>query len=150
MDAFVSVLKSADDVVWGVPTIILIMATGILLTARLGVIQFRKLGKALKYMVSNEQGGKGEISSFGALCTALAATVGTGNIVGVATAIAAGGPGALFPSSVGTEIMAMTIPNIPQDDRNIALVFNSGSYPRERDITAVIASAIMLKGTTEQ
>ena len=47
-------------------------------------------------MVSNEQGGKGEISSFGALCTALAATVGTGNIVGVATAIAAGGPGALF------------------------------------------------------
>jgi len=96
MDAFVSVLKSADDVVWGVPTIILIMATGILLTARLGVIQFRKLGKALKYMVSNEQGGKGEISSFGALCTALAATVGTGNIVGVATAIAAGGPGALF------------------------------------------------------
>ena len=58
MDAFVSVLKSADDVVWGVPTIILIMATGILLTARLGVIQFRKLGKALKYIFQKSTGNR--------------------------------------------------------------------------------------------
>ena len=52
------------------------------------------------------------------------------------------------PRSTGTEIMAITIPNIPQDDRNIILIFKSGSYPRERGITAVAASAIMLKGTT--
>ena len=52
--------------------------------------------KALKYMVKNEEDGIGEVSSFGALCTAMAATIGTGNIVGVATAVVAGGPGALF------------------------------------------------------
>ena len=89
-------LKDIDDVVWGVPMLILIMGTGILLTIRLGVLQFRKLGLALRYMVKNEDGGTGEVSSFGALCTAMAATVGTGNIVGVAGAVAAGGPGALF------------------------------------------------------
>ncbi|MBQ2748085.1 MAG: alanine:cation symporter family protein, partial [Firmicutes bacterium] len=66
------------------------------LTCRTGVLQFRKLPLALKFMVKNEEGGEGEVSSFGALCTAMAATIGTGNIVGVASAIAAGGPGALF------------------------------------------------------
>ncbi|MGI6722663.1 MAG: alanine/glycine:cation symporter family protein [Anaerovoracaceae bacterium] len=90
------ILKSIDDTVWGVPMIILIMGTGIFLTVRLGALQFRRLGKALYYMVHNEEGGTGEVSSFGALCTALAATIGTGNIVGVATAVMAGGPGALF------------------------------------------------------
>ena len=60
------------------------------------MLQFRKLGKALKYMVKNEADGIGEVTSFGALCTALAATIGTGNIVGVATAIMLGGPGAVF------------------------------------------------------
>jgi AGCS family alanine or glycine:cation symporter len=85
-----------DDAVWGLPLIIMIMATGIYLTIRLGLLQIRHLGTALKFMVSNEEGGSGEVSSFGALCTALSATIGTGNIVGVATAIAAGGPGALF------------------------------------------------------
>ena len=85
-----------DGVVWGLPLIILILFTGILLTARLGLLQLRHLGKALKFMVKNEEGGDGEVTSFGALCTALSATIGTGNIVGVATAIAAGGPGALF------------------------------------------------------
>ncbi len=85
-----------DGVVWGLPLIILILVTGIYLTVRLGLLQVRHLGKALKYMVKNEEDGKGEVSSFGALCTALSATIGTGNIVGVATAIAAGGPGALF------------------------------------------------------
>lgn len=59
-------------------------------------MQVRQLGKALKFMVKNEEGGEGEVTSFGALCTALSATIGTGNIVGVATALAAGGPGALF------------------------------------------------------
>ena len=75
---------------------VLILAGGILLTVRLGVMQFRKLPLALKWMVKNEEGGEGEISSFSALCTALSATIGTGNIVGVATAVGAGGPGALF------------------------------------------------------
>ena len=85
-----------DAVVWGLPLIILILFAGCLLTIRLGVLQIRHLSKALKFMIKNEDGGEGEVSSFGALCTALSATIGTGNIVGVATAIAAGGPGALF------------------------------------------------------
>ena len=85
-----------DGVVWGLPLIILILTTGIFLTVRLGLLQMRHLGKALKFMVKNEENGEGEVTSFGALCTALSATIGTGNIVGVATAIAAGGPGALF------------------------------------------------------
>ena len=96
MENFTEFLIKVDNLVWGVPLIVLIMGTGILLTARLGVLQFRKLGKAFKYMVRNEEDGIGEVSSFGALCTALAATIGTGNIVGVATALVAGGPGALF------------------------------------------------------
>ncbi len=93
---FTEFLVKVDDIVWGVPLIVLIMGTGIFLTARLGLLQFRKLGKALKYMVKNEEDGIGEVTSFGALCTAMAATIGTGNIVGVATAVIAGGPGALF------------------------------------------------------
>ena len=89
-------LKVVDDFVWGVPLMVLIMAGGIMLTVRLGLLQMRKLPLALKWMVKNEEGGDGEITSFGALCTALSATIGTGNIVGVATAVGAGGPGALF------------------------------------------------------
>ena len=85
-----------DGVVWGLPLIILILCTGIYLTLSMGFLQVRHLGKALKFMLKNEEGGKGEVSSFGALCTAMSATIGTGNIVGVATALAAGGPGALF------------------------------------------------------
>lgn len=91
-----NVLGVVDNFVWGVPLIVLIMAGGLLLTVRLGVLQIRKLPLALKWMVKNEEDGEGEISSFGALCTALSATIGTGNIVGVATAVCAGGPGALF------------------------------------------------------
>ena len=89
-------ISQLDSYVWGLPLIILIMVCGIILSSRLGFLQVRRLWLALKYMVKNEQGGNGEVSSFAALCTALSATVGTGNIVGVATAIAAGGPGALF------------------------------------------------------
>lgn len=96
MNTFTEILVRIDDIVWGVPIIVLIMGTGIYLTIRLGVLQFRKLPKALKYMVKNEEDGIGEVTSFGALCTAMAATIGTGNIVGVATAVIAGGPGALF------------------------------------------------------
>ena len=93
---FTELIKSIDDFVWGIPLIVLIMGTGILLTCRVKLLQIRKLGKALKFMVSNEEGGEGEVTSFGAFCTAMAATIGTGNIVGVATAVVAGGPGALF------------------------------------------------------
>ena len=98
MEKLTQILEKIDNLVWGLPLIILIMVTGILLTIRLRGIQVRHLGKALKYIVKNEEGGEGEVTSFGALCTALSATIGTGNIVGVATAIGilAGGPGALF------------------------------------------------------
>ncbi|MFI3201773.1 MAG: alanine/glycine:cation symporter family protein [Eubacteriales bacterium] len=91
-----NLLLTANDLVWGIPLMVLILAGGILLTARTGLLQVRKLPLALKWMFQNEEEGAGEVSSFGALCTALSATIGTGNIVGVATAIATGGPGALF------------------------------------------------------
>lgn len=94
---FNEILGKIDDFVWGVPLIVLIMLVGLILTCRSKGIQFRKLGLAFKYMFDRgESKEEGEVSSFGALCTALSATIGTGNIVGVATAICAGGPGALF------------------------------------------------------
>ena len=96
MEAFNSVIKAIDGFIWGVPLIVLILACGIWLSIRVRFLQVHKLGKALGYMFRDEENGSGEVSSFAALCTAISATVGTGNIVGVATAIAAGGPGALF------------------------------------------------------
>ena len=95
-EAINSFLSTVDDLVWGVPLMVLIIAGGILLSVRLGFLQLRRLPLALKWMFKNEEEGDGEISSFAALCTALSATIGTGNIVGVATAVCAGGPGALF------------------------------------------------------
>lgn len=89
-------ITAADGWLWGYLLTALIMGTGVLLTIRTGGVQLRHLGLALRCAVQSERGGSGEVSSFGALCTALSATIGTGNIVGVATAIAAGGPGALF------------------------------------------------------
>ncbi|GAB6169726.1 sodium:alanine symporter family protein [Clostridium carnis] len=96
-----SFLQSVDNIVWGPPLLILLVGTGIYLTYKLKLLQILKLPLALKYVFSkdDEEGdedAKGDVSSFGALCTALSATIGTGNIVGVATAIKAGGPGALF------------------------------------------------------
>jgi len=96
VDQFNQWIETIDGWVWGIPLIVLIMACGIWLTIRVGALQIRHLGKALKFMVKNEEDGEGEVTSFGALCTALSATIGTGNIVGVATALVAGGPGALF------------------------------------------------------
>lgn len=96
MEQFNEIIKKIDDLVWGLPLIILIIGCGILLTIRLRGIQVHKLGRALKYMFMDEEQSSGEVSSFQALCTALSATIGTGNIVGVATALAAGGPGALL------------------------------------------------------
>lgn len=93
---FESIVNTVDGWIWGWVLIVLILAVGIYLTVRSRFVQVRHLGLALKYMVQNEDDGVGEVSSFGALCTALSATIGTGNIVGVATAIVAGGPGALL------------------------------------------------------
>ena len=92
---FNDILVKIDDVVWGIPTIVLILVTGLILTIRCRGIQFTKLGRAFKQIFKKNE-GEGELSGFSALCTALSATIGTGNIVGVATAIVAGGPGALF------------------------------------------------------
>ena len=90
-------LKSVDDLVWGVPLILLILSVGIFLTIRLKGLQIQYLPLAIQNLLSNDRTGEeGEVSGFGALCTALSATIGTGNIVGVATALVAGGPGALF------------------------------------------------------
>ena len=91
-----TIADQINSIVWGWPLLILLLGTGLLLTVRLGLIQVFKLPRALKLIFTAQNHGDGDIHSFGALCTALAATVGTGNIVGVATAIAAGGPGALF------------------------------------------------------
>ena len=92
---FEQILNKIDDIVWGIPTIALILVTGIVMTIATRGIQFTKFGRAFK-SIFKENEGKGELSGFSALCTALSATIGTGNIVGVATAILAGGPGALF------------------------------------------------------
>lgn len=97
LEAVSMVLTKIDDLVWGIPLIAVILAAGIFLTVRLKGLQITKLIKAVKEIKANERtGDQGEVSSFGALCTALSATIGTGNIVGVATALVAGGPGALF------------------------------------------------------
>ena len=89
-------LSSLDSLVWGPPLLVLLVGTGIYFSSRLGLLQVFRLPKALKLIFKSEAKGKGDISSFAALATALAATVGTGNIVGVATAIKLGGPGALL------------------------------------------------------
>ena len=91
-----SILSAIDSFIWGAPLLILLSGTGLYLTLRLGFIQVRYLPRALGYLFKKDKGGKGDVSSFAALCTALAATIGTGNIVGVATAVQAGGPGAIF------------------------------------------------------
>lgn len=88
-------LKALDAFVWGPPLLILLVGTGIYLTIRLGLLQVARLPKAFQLIFTKDK-GHGDVSSFAAFCTALAATVGTGNIIGVATAIKVGGPGALF------------------------------------------------------
>ena len=96
MEQIESVIKQIDDIVWGVPLIVLILSCGIILTIKTKFLPIRKLGKGFKYMIHDDDSGSGDVSSFAALCTALSATVGTGNIVGVATAVSTGGAGALF------------------------------------------------------
>lgn len=92
--SFNAIIDAVDSFVWGVPLMVLILGVGLLLTIRTGAQGF--IGHGFKNMFSKEASGRGEVTPFAALCTALSATIGTGNIVGVATAICAGGPGALF------------------------------------------------------
>jgi len=92
---FENILTQISDLIWGYPLIILLFGTHIFLTIRLRLIQ-RFIGTAIKISLRRDKEGKGDISQFGALTTALAATIGTGNIVGVSTAVAAGGPGAVL------------------------------------------------------
>ncbi|MFJ7973343.1 alanine/glycine:cation symporter family protein [Psychrobacillus sp. NPDC096389] len=98
MEKLNEILGSISSVIWGIPLLILIVGTGIYLTVRVGVLQIRLLPAALKLVFSkkHDKTAEGDISQFQALTTALAATVGTGNIVGVATAVVLGGPGAVF------------------------------------------------------
>ncbi|MDE1314172.1 sodium:alanine symporter family protein [Vibrio aestuarianus] len=98
MNNLQSILETVDSFIWGPPLLILLVGTGVYFTFRLGLIQFRHLPTALKMVFSKDKSSdkQGDVSSFAALCTALSATIGTGNIVGVATAIKLGGPGALF------------------------------------------------------
>lgn len=96
MNVVDQIIEYVNTYVVGAPLVVLIFLVGIVLTFRLGFLQLVRLPRALFYMWFNEKQGKGDVTSLGALCTALSATVGTGNIVGVATAIVAGGPGALF------------------------------------------------------
>ena len=98
LDTLTAWVDAASGWVWGVPLIGAIFATGILLTFMLRFTHVFNLKRAFKYMFHFDKGADahGEVSHFGALCTALSATIGTGNIVGVATAIGTGGPGALF------------------------------------------------------
>ena len=95
MEALENILTQISDLLWGYPLIILLFGTHVFLTFRLKIIQ-RFIGKAIKISLRRDKEGTGDISQFGALTTALAATIGTGNIVGVSTAVAAGGPGAVL------------------------------------------------------
>lgn len=95
METLENLLGQISDEVWGIPLLILLFGTHIFLTIRLRFIQ-RFIGKAIKISFSRKKEGEGDITQFGALTTALAATIGTGNIVGVATAVASGGPGAVL------------------------------------------------------
>ncbi len=93
-----SFLTAASDFLWGIPLMTALIGTGLYLTFRLGFVQFRHLPRALRmiFIPPHDQSSPGDISHFQALMTALAATVGTGNIAGVATAVSLGGPGAMF------------------------------------------------------
>ena len=96
MESFLPVLNAVDSFLWGAPLIVLLVGTGIMLTLRLSLLQVRRLPRALALILRAKNRGEGDVSSFKALCVALAATIGTGNIVGVATAVKVGGPGAIF------------------------------------------------------
>ncbi|MDD4343624.1 MAG: sodium:alanine symporter family protein [Eubacteriales bacterium] len=96
MEFITNLNSTINDIVWGPPMLILLVGTGVLLTFRLKALQFSNLIYAHKMIFKKNEDSEGDITNYQALTTALAATIGTGNIAGVATAIAAGGPGAVF------------------------------------------------------
>ena len=96
MEALSDLVAKVGSFAWGPIMIVLLIGTGVVLTLGSRVVQFRKLIHAFKLLFSKEHSGEGDITPFQALMTSLSATIGTGNIAGVATAIAAGGPGAIF------------------------------------------------------
>jgi AGCS family alanine or glycine:cation symporter len=100
MELISEINKAVSSVVWGTPMIILIVCTGLLLTVRCHFIQFRKFGCAMRHtlfkLFSRQRSGKGSVTPFQAVATSLAATIGTGNIVGISAAISLGGAGAVF------------------------------------------------------
>ena len=95
MEQVVNIINFIDGAIWGWPMIILLLGTHLFMTIRTGFIQ-KKIGTAIRLSVQKDTDAEGEVSQFGALTTALASTIGTGNIIGVGTAIALGGPGAVF------------------------------------------------------
>ena len=95
MEQFISMINNLDAYVWGWPMIVLLLGTHLIMTGATGGIQ-RKIGTAIKLSVTKDTEAEGEVSQFGALATALASTIGTGNIIGVGTAIYLGGPGAVL------------------------------------------------------
>ena len=95
MDAIVTFINWLDDFIWGIPMIVLLLGTHLFMTARTGFIQ-RKLFTGIRLSVTRDPDSPGDVSQFQALTTALASTIGTGNIIGVGTAIFLGGPGAVF------------------------------------------------------
>ena len=95
MDAINNIVSSINGILWGPPMIILLFGTHLFLTVRTGFIQ-KYIFKAIRMSVQKDPDAEGDISQFGALTTALASTIGTGNIVGVGTALALGGPGAIL------------------------------------------------------
>lgn len=95
MDAIITFINWLDDFIWGIPMIVLLLGTHLFMTARTGFIQ-RKLFTGIRLSVTKDPDSPGDVSQFQALTTALASTIGTGNIIGVGTAIFLGGPGAVF------------------------------------------------------
>ena len=95
MESLASYLSDFRDIVWGVPMILLLLGTHIYLTYKTGFIQ-RKVPLGIKLSITKDNGSAGDVSQFQALTTALASTIGTGNIIGVGTAVYLGGPGAVF------------------------------------------------------
>ena len=96
METITTIITKIDDLVWGWGMIVLLLGTHIFMTVRTGFIQKKTITKGIKLSISKDPDAEGEVSQFGALATALASTIGTGNIIGVGTAVALGGPGAVL------------------------------------------------------
>ncbi len=154
-------IDAVSDWVWGMPLIGAVLATGLILTLCLRFAHIFNLRRAFVYMFHTEKGGgvSGEVSSFAALCTALSATIGTGNIVGVATAIGTGGPGALFWMEVAAVLgmatkyaeglLAVKYREVTPDGRVLGGPFyyiEKGLGPRWKPLAVVFAVLGMLSG----